>query len=677
MFPPFKVKVSGLDKKSKYILLMDIVAMDDCRYKFHNGKWMVAGKADPEMPKRLYIHPDSPSSGEQWMQKIVSFHKLKLTNNISDKHGFVSTHTTILNSMHKYQPRFHLVRTDDILKIPYSPFRTFVFKETEFIAVTAYQNEKITQLKIDHNPFAKGFRDTGGGKREKKRLFSQTSGTSCGQETSCAHAHDVTSGDEDGEEECDSMEICVVEEEEEEMQRRRLNSFPMYNHKHPKNITSDEASSSQLSSRCRHRMDDVIKKHEHLRDLTMTSEKQRGKEEEEKTSAFNRAINSSDSDRKGPERAPLLRECRDCREGDSHCSGHVRSSSQSGSRVKEGGGGGGGSRGEDGEGGGGGSVSPTCRSVSPDSSTATAATPGGGGAPPPPQGSGGSSSSSNSKSTPLSFPVSAMLPTTTTTSPTPLSLTSPHHHHHHHHPHPALPLQHYLSGSPLDFTQLASAHLQSSLGPSAAAASSLLGGPLSLLGPQLFQHLPFAFTREGLAAATAAAAAAAAAASSPYAPLFFPRGLPNVGRFHPYGFPSSSSRPPSSTISSSGSASLASSDKSSPKLASPSSHSHASPPATTSSTLPLPSSLEGGIGGGEEDGPHSPPPHPPPEEERGGADPPALLSSSSLPAHPHEAFKSSAAARNGDLTRMERMLSGLQRAEQLSAHHESFARDRM
>jgi len=101
--------------------------------------------------------------------------------------------------MHKYQPRFHLVRANDIIKLPYSTFRTYVFKETEFIAVTAYQNEKvithfslyinlriseglidmfthytcvfyfqITQLKIDNNPFAKGFRDTGAGKREKK-----------------------------------------------------------------------------------------------------------------------------------------------------------------------------------------------------------------------------------------------------------------------------------------------------------------------------------------------------------------------------------------------------------------------------------------------------------------------------------------------------------------------------
>ncbi|KAK3790713.1 hypothetical protein RRG08_038204 [Elysia crispata] len=91
MFPSFKVKMSGLDKKAKYILLLDIVPVDDCRYKFHNGTWSIAGKADPDMPRRMYIHPDSPCSGEQWMQKPVSFQKLKLTNNIADKSGFVST----------------------------------------------------------------------------------------------------------------------------------------------------------------------------------------------------------------------------------------------------------------------------------------------------------------------------------------------------------------------------------------------------------------------------------------------------------------------------------------------------------------------------------------------------------------------------------------------------------
>lgn len=105
MFPPFKVRINGLDKKAKYILLMDIVAADDCRYKFHNSRWMVAGKADPEMPKRMYIHPDSPATGEQWMAKPVAFHKLKLTNNISDKHGFVSTNRVFF-------PFFLLCRED-------------------------------------------------------------------------------------------------------------------------------------------------------------------------------------------------------------------------------------------------------------------------------------------------------------------------------------------------------------------------------------------------------------------------------------------------------------------------------------------------------------------------------------------------------------------------------------
>lgn len=165
MFPPFKVRLTGLDKRAKYIMLMDIVAADDCRYKFHNSRWLMAGKADPEMQKKMYIHPDSPMTGEQWMQKLVSFHKLKLTNNMNDKRF------TVLNSMHKYQPRFHLVRADKIDEnLTRRIFRTYVFKETEFIAVTAYQNERVTKLKIDYNPFAKGFRETGAGKREKRQI---------------------------------------------------------------------------------------------------------------------------------------------------------------------------------------------------------------------------------------------------------------------------------------------------------------------------------------------------------------------------------------------------------------------------------------------------------------------------------------------------------------------------
>ena len=57
--------------------------------------------------------------------------------------SFSSSFQTILNSMHKYQPRIHVVRADDTYKHPYSNFKTFTFTETVFIGVTAYQNEKV------------------------------------------------------------------------------------------------------------------------------------------------------------------------------------------------------------------------------------------------------------------------------------------------------------------------------------------------------------------------------------------------------------------------------------------------------------------------------------------------------------------------------------------------------
>ncbi|KAL2298514.1 hypothetical protein Nmel_015513 [Mimus melanotis] len=215
MFPSYKVKVTGLNPKTKYILLMDIVPADDHRYKFADNKWSVTGKAEPAMPGRLYVHPDSPATGAHWMRQLVSFQKLKLTNNHLDPFGHVSTRLgrghracpaptrgvpstdvaqvsptlqsrgagvgrmrravsppfprhvlssplaqIILNSMHKYQPRLHIVKADENngFGSKNTAFCTHVFPETAFIAVTSYQNHKITQLKIENNPFAKGFR---------------------------------------------------------------------------------------------------------------------------------------------------------------------------------------------------------------------------------------------------------------------------------------------------------------------------------------------------------------------------------------------------------------------------------------------------------------------------------------------------------------------------------------
>ncbi|KAI4899001.1 hypothetical protein NFI96_032707, partial [Prochilodus magdalenae] len=161
MFPTIRVSFSGVEPDCRYIVLMDIIAVDNKRYRYayHRSSWLVAGKADPPLPARLYVHPDSPFTGEQLLKQMVSFEKVKLTNNELDQHGHI-----ILNSMHKYQPRVHIIKkkehTASLLNLKSDEFRSFIFTETQFTAVTAYQNQLITKLKIDSNPFAKGFRDS-------------------------------------------------------------------------------------------------------------------------------------------------------------------------------------------------------------------------------------------------------------------------------------------------------------------------------------------------------------------------------------------------------------------------------------------------------------------------------------------------------------------------------------
>ena len=54
----------------------------------------------------------------------------------------------VLNSMHRYQPRIYVLEARDASNtLPTTSvddgLSTFVFAETQFIAVTAYQNDKV------------------------------------------------------------------------------------------------------------------------------------------------------------------------------------------------------------------------------------------------------------------------------------------------------------------------------------------------------------------------------------------------------------------------------------------------------------------------------------------------------------------------------------------------------
>lgn len=163
MFPTLQIHVTGMDPKASYVIIVDFSPADHYRYKYEyeSSQWLIACKETTPTPGRVYVHPESPATGEEWMRNTIDFTRCKLTNNIRDKRGHI-----LMQSMHKYQPRIHIIYWNGALPLHIDPIellrigcrKEFVFLQTQFIAVTAYQNSQITQLKIASNPFARGFR---------------------------------------------------------------------------------------------------------------------------------------------------------------------------------------------------------------------------------------------------------------------------------------------------------------------------------------------------------------------------------------------------------------------------------------------------------------------------------------------------------------------------------------
>lgn len=169
MFPYCRYRLAGLDPDQQYNLVLSIVPLGQYRYRWNASRWEVTGRAEHQSQGliRAFSHHYSPCRGSDWMNSLVSFYKLKLTNNFLDLDGHI-----ILQSMHRYIPRLHVIPVPDgVMPTNDNPVvmghesMTFTFPQTEFMAVTTYQNFRITQLKINHNPFAKGFRQDGNNPR--------------------------------------------------------------------------------------------------------------------------------------------------------------------------------------------------------------------------------------------------------------------------------------------------------------------------------------------------------------------------------------------------------------------------------------------------------------------------------------------------------------------------------
>ncbi len=93
---------------------------------------------------------------ENQLARISTVHKSSCLDDSFDKQLFVLKKImqrkcilfqVILNSMHKYQPRLHVIynkpKHDTSDSESTENFKTFIFPETRFMAVTAYQNHRV------------------------------------------------------------------------------------------------------------------------------------------------------------------------------------------------------------------------------------------------------------------------------------------------------------------------------------------------------------------------------------------------------------------------------------------------------------------------------------------------------------------------------------------------------
>ena len=99
-FPAVMVNIRGLIPEMQYAISINVISADNFRYKFLNGQWVTVGESEilQNHSRQTFLHPISPSSGQLWMTKPISFKNVKITHNPTSKHGNVSRYCVCLRS---------------------------------------------------------------------------------------------------------------------------------------------------------------------------------------------------------------------------------------------------------------------------------------------------------------------------------------------------------------------------------------------------------------------------------------------------------------------------------------------------------------------------------------------------------------------------------------------------
>ena len=74
------MKVIGLHPRAMYIVVVDFLQKGQNRWKFCDGRWSPAGKAEQAPNVYTYIHPRAPNYGAFWMNEAVDFADAKISN---------------------------------------------------------------------------------------------------------------------------------------------------------------------------------------------------------------------------------------------------------------------------------------------------------------------------------------------------------------------------------------------------------------------------------------------------------------------------------------------------------------------------------------------------------------------------------------------------------------------
>uniref|UniRef100_F1L9L0 T-box transcription factor tbx-8 n=1 Tax=Ascaris suum TaxID=6253 RepID=F1L9L0_ASCSU len=161
LFPRVGFEVCGVEPMAHYSLALSIVRVDENRYKFEDGRWIIAGRVHsddstvPSVQRRVIQHHGGALSGTHLLKGPVYFDQLALTNDRDSEVGS----KVFVQTLCKYRPHLSICRVEEE-PTTWPSEQRLLFSDAlmEFIAVTQYQNIHIVELKNQFNPYAKGQR---------------------------------------------------------------------------------------------------------------------------------------------------------------------------------------------------------------------------------------------------------------------------------------------------------------------------------------------------------------------------------------------------------------------------------------------------------------------------------------------------------------------------------------